>query len=44
MKRMRNGLSIILRERQLGQKTEVKTQRLQFDKRRKIQRRLSMWL
>jgi hypothetical protein len=40
MKRMRNGLRIVLGEKLLGQESELKTQRLQFSKRRMISRML----
>jgi hypothetical protein len=36
MKRKRNGLRIMLRERPLGQESEVKTQRQRFSKSRTI--------
>jgi hypothetical protein len=40
MKRMRNGLRIVLGEKLLGQESELKTQRLRFSKRRMISRML----
>jgi len=36
MKRKRNGLRILLKERQLGQESEMKTQRQRFNKSRTI--------
>jgi len=36
MKRKRNGLRILLKERPLGQESELKTQRQRFNKSRMI--------
>jgi hypothetical protein len=42
MKRKRNGLSMMLRERPLGQGSELKTQIQRLGRSRKIQRQLKM--
>jgi len=43
MKRMRHGMSIMLRERPLGQESELKTQRQRSGRSSEIQRQLEMW-